>query len=78
MKRLDDSSDVPEAKLGILQNIHTRSKKKTRLHSTFPRENGYSRLRQQKSRRKESLQLIEERVCIWTVRKTSTLLSWRP
>ena len=37
----------------------TSSKKKTMLHSTFPRRNGYShgysRLRQQKSGRKESL-----------------------
>ena len=34
---------------------------KTRLHSTFPWRNGYSRLRQQKSRRQESLQLIPEK-----------------
>ena len=33
----------------------TSFKKKTRLHSTFPRRNGYSRLRQQKNPRKESL-----------------------
>ena len=38
-----------------LAKIFTSSKKKTRLHSTFPWRNGYSRLRQQKSRRKESL-----------------------
>ena len=31
------------------------SSSKTRLHSNFPRRNGYSRLRQQKSWRKESL-----------------------
>ena len=55
MKRLHDSSDVPEARLGILLKTYTSSKKKTRLHSTFPRRNGYSRLRQQMSRRKESL-----------------------
>ena len=40
------------------------------------RRNGYSRLRQQKSRRKESLWWIPERVCIWSVSKTVTLLSW--
>ena len=31
-----------------LAKTYTSSKKKTRLHSTFPRRNGYSRLRQQK------------------------------
>ena len=39
---------------------------------------GTPRLRQQESRRKESLWLIPVRVCIWSVRKTVTLLSWRP
>ena len=35
---------------------HTyKLKEKTRLHSSFPRRNVYSRLHQQKSRRKESL-----------------------
>ena len=33
----------------------TSSNKKTMLHSTLPRRNGYSWLRQQKSRRKDSL-----------------------
>ena len=42
MKRLNDSSDVPEARLGILLKTFTSSKKKTRPHSTFPRRNGYS------------------------------------
>ena len=37
MKRLNDGSDVPEARLGILLNTFTSSKKKTRLQSTFPR-----------------------------------------
>ena len=44
VKRLKDSSDVPEARLGILPKTFTRPKNKTRLHSTFPRRNGYSRL----------------------------------
>ena len=30
------------------------------------------------NRRKESLQLIQEQVCIWSARETVTLLSWRP
>ena len=38
-----------------LAKTNTSSKKKTRLHSTFSRRNGYSLLRQQKSQRKESL-----------------------
>ena len=78
MKRLNESSDVPEARLGFLLKKIKSSKKEIRLHSTFPRKNGYSRLRQQRSRRKESLWWIPERVCIWSVRKTLTLLSWRP
>ena len=53
MEGLNDSSDVPEARLGILLDTFTCSKKKARLHSTFPRKNGYSKLRQQKSRRRE-------------------------
>ena len=48
MKRLNDSSDVPEASLGILSKTYTSTEK---MHSAFPRRNGYSRLRQQKSRR---------------------------
>ena len=50
MKRLNDSSDVPEARLGILLKPCTSSMKRTRLHVTFPERNGYSRLRRQKSR----------------------------
>ena len=38
-----------------LAKIFTSSKKKTRLRPTHPRRSGYSRLRHQKSRRKESL-----------------------
>ena len=75
LKRLKDSSDVPEARLGILPKTFTSSKKKTRLHSTFPRRNGYSRLHQQKRRRKEILWWIQELVCTWSTRETSTLLS---
>ena len=78
MKRLKDSSDVPEARLGILLKTFTSSTKHTRLHSTFPLRNGYSRLRQQKSRRKESLWQIPELVCMRSASETLTLLSWRP
>ena len=52
----------------LAQNL-CKVKEKTRLHSTFPRRNGYSQLRQQKSGRKESLQLIQERVCTWSSKK---------
>ena len=44
-----------EARRGILPKTYTISQKKARVHATFPWRNGYSRLRQQKSRRKESL-----------------------
>ena len=62
-----------------LAKTYISSNKKTRLHSTFPRRNGYSRLRQQKSRRRE-------RVCGWfpceyaygQQERLQTLLSWRP
>ena len=54
-KRLNDKSDAPEARSGTLLETFTCSKKKTRLHSTFLRRNGYFRLRQQKSWRKDSL-----------------------
>ena len=51
MKRLKDSSDVPEAKRGIsLAKKHIQAqRKRTRLHSTFPQRTGYSRLRQQRA-----------------------------
>ena len=78
MKRLKDNSDALEARHGALPKTFSSSKKKTKIHSSFPRRNGYSRLGQQKSQRKENLQLIQERVCTWSVRKTLTLLSWRP
>ena len=66
MKRLNDNSDAPEARHGTLPKSYTSSKRKTKLHSARPRRNGYSRLRQQKSQRKESLWWIPERVCIWS------------
>ena len=43
-----------EARLGILLNTYSSSKKKTKLHPTFQRVNGYFRRRQLKSRRKET------------------------
>ena len=41
-------------------------------------KNGFSRLRQQKSRRKESLWWIPELGCMWSLRETLTLPNWRP
>ena len=54
-KRLKDNSDAPEARHGTLPKHIQAQIKNTRLQSTRPRKNGYSRLRQQKSRRKDSL-----------------------
>ena len=48
-------SDAPEVRRGILPRTYTSSKKRTTLNSTRPRKNEHSRLRQQKSRRKDSL-----------------------
>ena len=76
-KRLKDNSHVPDARLGALPKTYTNSKRKTKLHSTRPRKNGYSWLRQQKSRRKESLWWILEPACIRSASETVTLLSWR-
>ena len=44
MKRLNGSSDALEARHGTLPKTKTSSKRKTKLHSTRPRKNGYSRL----------------------------------
>ena len=55
----------------------TSSKRMAKLRSTRSRKNGHSRLRQQKSRRKESLWWIPERVCKWSASETLTPLSWR-
>ena len=76
-KSLKDNSDAPEARHGTFPKTYTGSMRKAKLHSTRPRKNGCSRLRKQKSRRKESLWWIPERVCIWSARHTLTLLSWR-
>ena len=55
MKRLKDKSNVPKAGIGTLPKTFTCSKRTTKLHSTRLRKNGSSRLRQQKSRRRDSL-----------------------
>ena len=61
----------------LAKNIYKlKEKDKTTFYS--PRKNGDSRLHQQKSQCKESLWWILERVCIWSVKETLTLLSWRP
>ena len=41
MKRLQDNSDVPDARFGTLPKTILISKRKTKLHSTRPRKNGY-------------------------------------
>ena len=38
MKRLNDSSDVPEASLGILSKTFSSTEKKTRVAFCFPAE----------------------------------------
>ena len=72
--------DADESTDEFFYSLKSVYKLREKDKATFyvPSRNGYSGLRQQKSRRKESLQLIQERVCIWSVRKTFTLLSWRP
>ena len=53
--RFHEETERPKQSMEPRQKKYTTSKKKkTRLHSTFPWRNGYSRLRQQKSRRRGS------------------------
>ena len=73
----EDNSDTPKARRGILSKIYTNSKTKTRLHSNYPQRSGNLRLRQQKSRRKDSLWWFPELLCLWSIRKFFTLSSWR-
>ena len=51
MKRLRSGSDVPKQGVESCQK-HVQAQRKKKLHSSFPRRNGYSRLRRRKSRRK--------------------------
>ena len=67
----------------------TSSKRETKLHSTRPRKNGYSPLRQQKSRRKEfvvdsvaSMHMVSKRdlnsaelETMWTLRSPTTVMT---
>ena len=69
-RRLKGKSDAPAETRGDLPRISFSSKKKTKLHFTRPRKNGYSRLHQQNSRRKESLWWTPEQACIWSAGKT--------
>ena len=55
MKRLNDSSDVPEVRLGILLKTFSSSKKKVKAAFYSPAEEWVLRVRQQKSRRRGSL-----------------------
>ena len=43
-KRLDDNSDVPKARLGILPKIFTSSKRTTGLHSSHLQRSGFSQV----------------------------------
>ena len=47
--------DAPEARHGTLPKTYTSPKKRTRLHSSHPRKNGYCRLPQQNSQKKDSV-----------------------
>ena len=66
-KRLKDKSGVPNARLGILPNLHS-----SRLQS------GLSQVPHQESQRRESLQLIPVRVCIWSGTKATMRTSRSP
>ena len=59
MKRLQDNSDAPEARLGTLPKTYASFKRKTRLHSIHPRRNGYQ----------ESLWWIQEQLCTMVNKK---------
>ena len=67
-KRLNDSSDVPKARLGTLPKTYTSSKKKTRLQSTFSRKSGSSPLRKQKSRTEREF-VVDSGGCMLVVSK---------
>ena len=54
-KRLDDNSDVPKARLGILPRICTSSKRTTGLHYCHEHIKGFSQEPHQESRVRESL-----------------------
>ena len=49
-KRLDDNSDVPKARLGILPKIYTSSKRTTGLHSSHLQRSWFSQVPHQESR----------------------------
>ena len=68
MKRLKDNSDAPEPRHGTLPKTYARSKRTTKLHSTRPRKNGYSRQRQQTSWRKREF-VVDSRACMHRVSK---------
>ena len=78
MKRRNDGSDVPKARIGILPKIHTSSKRTTRLHSSRLQKSVFSEEPQQESWRRASLRLISERVYTWSARKTSNLPTRKP
>ena len=71
---MNNSSDVPEARLGILLKSYTSKEEKDKAAFCFPATGCVNK----RAGGKKSLWLIPERVCIWSVRKILTLLSWRP
>ena len=67
-----------QSKAWDLAIIYTSSKRTTGLRSSHLQRSGFFQVPHQESRVRESLQLIPGRVCMRSVKKTSTLLSWRP
>ena len=64
----------PKQGLGSCQKYIQARRETTRLHSSHPQRSGLSQVPHQESRVGESLWLMPERVCIWSVRKTLTRL----
>ena len=75
MKRLNDSSDVPEARLGIVLKTDTSSKRTTKTHCTRPWENWVFPAASTKEPEEREFVVILERVCTWSASETLTLLS---
>ena len=72
MKRLKDDSDAPVARRGILPKISLQAQRARQNYIPLARGRMGTRLRQQKSRRKESLLWFPERVCTWSATEILT------
>ena len=77
-ERENDNSDVLKLRIGILIKTNSRSKKKARLHSSFPRRNGCSRLRQRKNPSEREFVFDSGAILHRVSKRDLTLLSWRP